>query len=148
MRLKARLRGAREQERRLARLERIASEPVQERALFAGAEIIAEDARARVHRRSGGLAVSIKVSREQAHYGPSASSGTVGLAGGGLSHGGVTVYIGPAAPDGFYGHMEEFGTIDTPAHPFMRPAIDAKRGAAFRAMANVIRAEFQKEGAR
>jgi HK97 gp10 family phage protein len=35
------------------------------------------------------------------------------------------VYVGPESPDGFYGHLVEFGTKDTAAKPFMRPAFDA-----------------------
>lgn len=35
------------------------------------------------------------------------------------------MYVGPAVPAGFYGHLVEFGTRKTSAQPFMRPAWDA-----------------------
>jgi HK97 gp10 family phage protein len=66
----------------------------------------------------------------------------VGLAGRGLSDGGMTVYVGPASPDGFYGHMIEFGTVNAPAYPFMRPAFDMAQGAALNAVTTVLRGQL------
>lgn len=44
----------------------------------------------------------------------------------------VEVYIGPAGGQGalFYASAQEFGTIITPAHPFMRPAWESDKTAA------------------
>ena len=43
---------------------------------------------------------------------------------------GVTIWIGPrtgpGGPDGWYGVFSEFGTINMPAHPFIRPAVDGR----------------------
>lgn len=137
------LSGGLELDRALTRLLKLATPEVGERALTAGAEVIADEARVLVHRISGELADSIGVSKQAAHYGPSAAAGTVGLAGGAVGSGAVTIFVGPAAPDGFYGHMEEFGTIHSPAHPFMRPAFDSKARQAEAAIAVVVRGEVK-----
>lgn len=43
---------------------------------------------------------------------------------------GLTIWIGPrtgpGGPDGWYGIFAEFGTINMPAHPFVRPAVDGR----------------------
>lgn len=99
-------------------------------AAFAGAEIVADEARRLVPVLSGNLRDSIIVSARP--IGGSAGAATVAL-GGGIT----VVFVGPStseSADGFYGHMIEFGTFKAAAHPFMTPAIENKRGAAQRVM--------------
>ena len=47
----------------------------------------------------------------------------------------------PAQPDrrGWYAHFVEFGTVRSPARPFMRPAFDAKQAEAMAAFGAYIR---------
>lgn len=125
------LRGAVELDRSLSRLLRAARPDVQERALRAGAEVIADEARTIVHRRSGQLADSIEVSTEAADDRS--------------AQGDVKVFAGPTLPDGFHGLFEELGTIDTPAHAFMRPAFDGQAGNAERAIADEVSAEIKRQ---
>ena len=51
------------------------------------------------------------------------------------------MYVGPAVPAGFYGHLVEFGTSRMAAQPFMRPAWDAKQREAL----DIIRSEMGNE---
>jgi HK97 gp10 family phage protein len=75
-------------------------DPRLEEALDLGRQAIASDARSRVHVDSGDLRDSIHVDDE---------------------------YIVAGDGDVFYGHYEEFGTVHSPAHPFMVPAAEANR---------------------
>jgi HK97 gp10 family phage protein len=75
-------------------------DPRLEAALHVGRQAIASEARARVHVASGELRDSIHVDGD---------------------------YIVAGDSDTFYGHFEEFGTVHSPAHPFMVPAAEARR---------------------
>lgn len=114
--------GVRELERKLGRIARLASPAVAEPALLAGGEVIAEEMRVRVRVLSGLTRDSIAVEVASWSFGSMAS--------------GVSVRIGPTKPDGFKAHWIEWGTDDTPAHPFMRPAYDSKGRAAIDAVAS------------
>lgn len=129
MRLKGRLSGGRELERKLKRLEALGRREVQQRALMAGGEPIAEGARRRVRRRSGQTAASITVS-DRAR---------------GVSAGGRPMaFVGPAWPEGFRGWWIEAGTIDTPAWPFMRTALEAHAGEALERIAASLKVELRR----
>ncbi len=58
---------------------------------------------------------------------------------------GIKIAMGVASGNGalFYGAFEEFGTIDTPAHPFMRPAWDAEAEATVNRIAESAMAEIK-----
>jgi len=139
MKLRMRIEGERELRRKLDRLAKGPRQAAVEQALRAGAEIIAERARANVAVRSGQLRDSIDVGTNLKHFGPVFADGMVGLGSGRVEGRGVAVYVGPTAPDGFYGHMVEFGTINAPAHPFMRPAFETSRAAAQQAIVAELR---------
>jgi len=55
----------------------------------------------------------------------------------------AVVGIGPYK-DGFYGWFQEFGTVNHSAQPFMRPAWDAKRDGAYRAIQEDLWAWIRK----
>lgn len=108
--------------RAFQRITNSVPDDVQRRALREGGKIVADMARSLVHVRSGNLRDSIIVS-DRALGGAFKMDTSI-------EGGGISVLVGPrsgGSPNGFYGHMEEFGTIDTPAHPFMTPAFDYTR---------------------
>jgi len=103
---------------------------VMKKAMMDAGEIVASDARSRVHKRHGGLQESIDVR-------PTLSPRQKRERGRGLKGPGtVEVFIGPTWPEGAHGHLVEFGTGirytksgksvgASPALPFMRPAWEA-----------------------
>lgn len=111
-------------DRQFAKLERGFGSNSLRQALFVAGTVIADEAKRLVPVRSGNLRDSIIVSFDKMNF--SRIEGTAP---------GLTVYVGPeqgrtARNDGFYGHMIEFGTVHSAAHPFMRPALDSKHGVA------------------
>jgi HK97 gp10 family phage protein len=67
----------------------------------AGAEMVARDAKARVHVRSGDLREAIHTDKQD--------EGT---------------YVVAGNTEVFYGHMEELGTSHSAPHPFLVPALE------------------------
>lgn len=60
-----------------------------------------------------------------------------------------TIYVGPRAGknrkyDGYYGNFVEYGTVNAPAQPFMRPAYEQTKGQAGPAAAKKIARYVQK----
>lgn len=109
-----------------------------DRALRAGGEIIADEARRLVPIDSGELRESIQVggdglnsSRQEVRQGRAVIS--------------VGPRQGPGYPDGFYAHMVEFGTVKMAAEPFMRPAVDNTRDEVDEAIADVLAGEIVKQ---
>ncbi len=90
-----------------SRLPEIAAElgPAVAEATAAGAELIAEDAKARVPVDSGRLqrAIHVEASPEGA-------------------------YVVAGDREAFYGHIVEHGSVNAPAHPFLVPALEENRG--------------------
>lgn len=64
----------------------------------------------------------------------------------------VEVYIGPVRQVGRmvlnYASLVEFGTFDTRAQPFMRPAWDRMKGIVHSTLARELTIEFEKAGRR
>lgn len=85
-------------------------------AVRAGAEVIRDEAAARVRKRTGALARSMTIDKA-----PHQRKGR------------VAYLIGPGKA-GFYGLFLELGTVKMPAHPFLVPAL---RAAAERAMQTI-----------
>jgi HK97 gp10 family phage protein len=77
-------------------------------ATRAVAERIEQEAKQRVHVNSGDLRDEIHVDREESKK----------------------YYVVAGDTDVFYGHMEEFGTRHSSAHPFLVPALEANRDTA------------------
>lgn len=103
----ARMSGADEIERALARLERRARGQVLGSATRAAAAVLRKEARRLAPRDTGVLrkAVAVRTNRRERN----AVSLTMGL-----------------RPEGFHGIFAEFGTSTQEARPFMRPAFQAK----------------------
>lgn len=62
----------------------------------------------------------------------------------------VEVYIGPAGGQGalFYASHQEFGTIVSPAHPFMRPAWEGSKQLVLGTIVSGLKVEVDKAAAR
>ena len=100
-------------------------------AITKAAQPIADEAKRRVHRRSGELAGSIRPNRAVLHRG-----------------GGMKVTVSAHGKPGRYAGPLEFGHAasgafengpDVPANPFLRPAFDAKKDEAYaRIVAGVL----------
>jgi HK97 gp10 family phage protein len=112
--------GFRELDRMLAKLQGGIPEAKLRAALHAGGELIAAEARRIVPVDTGTLRDSIAVTddRDARIYGK-------------VNAPGVSVYVGPVGStedgDVYYAKFQEFGWLDNPGTPFMRPAIAAKR---------------------
>lgn len=127
--------GYRELEVKLNRLTNSVPEHLQKQVLHDAAKIVADEARRLVPIDSGNLRDSITVS-ETAFGG----AFKMNMA---LESAGLKVFIGPStggSPDGFYGHMVEFGTVHMTAQPFMRPAFDHTRAEVQKRLGDDLRA--------
>jgi HK97 gp10 family phage protein len=127
--------GAGELEDALRTLEPKVAKRVGGRALKAAGELIADQARTRVPVDTGRLEDSITVSLTTAKSGE--RRGVIGFKRG---HGSRIA------------HLVEYGTVKTPAQPFIRPAIDDKAEDAIALMGGMlwrgIEAEARKKGKR
>jgi hypothetical protein len=47
-----------------------------------------------------------------------------------------------------YASFAEYGTIDTPAHPYLRPAWEREKGAVMEILTRELKVEFDKTAAR
>ncbi len=142
MRTAVTIEGLRELDAALAELPRTIAKNATKRALAKAAEPIAEEAKRLVPVDSGLLRNSIAISTKLKNKVGRAEFSAV-LRGGGSRAEAVAamrdarraagapsfaeIYIGPAWPKGFYGTFVEFGTSDTAAQPFMRPAWDSQK---------------------
>ena len=147
--------GFRELERALAELPKATGRNVLRRTLTKAAQPIAEKARELVPVDQGDLKQSISVSARIKNKVGNAEFAAAMRAGLGKAaavramrdarraDGGsfAEMFVGPAVPQGFYGHLVEFGTRRTTAQPFMRPAWDAEQRAAL----DIIKAELGNE---
>lgn len=62
---------------------------------------------------------------------------------------GVTIVTGPTGrQEGGYGAFQEFGTVNMPANPFMRPAADSQGQGVIDEVADILREEVMKSAAR
>lgn len=130
--------GFKELDAALGELPKATARNVLKRTLEKAAEPIAQRARELVPVDSGDLRDSITVSARlknkvgNAEYsaamrqglGKAAAVQALRDARRGANGSFAEVYIGPAVPKGFYGHLVEFGTSRMAAEPFMRPAWD------------------------
>lgn len=110
------------------------------RALRAGGQPIADTASRAAPERRGVLSLSIVVSptlnRREKRAKLKASESEM--------------YVGPAGGAGatYYASHVEFGTIDTRAQPYMRPAWEGQKETALRVIAEALRVEVAKAAAR
>lgn len=155
--LEIKIDGMAELEKALGELPVKLERNVMRGALRAGAKVIADEARRKAPRDDGDLQKSIRVSSRVVRGQP-----TVTVKAGGAKKGEYDV---------FYAHMVERGTTahfikpkkakslffaglahkvakhpGAKKHPFMRPALDTKAGAALEAVKAYIRKRLTKEG--
>lgn len=137
-----RVSGFKELDAALAELPRAVAKGALTRTLRKAAEPIAEEARRLVPVDTGDLRDSIAVSakiKNRAGAAEFAAAMRAGLGKGaavqamrdarrvaGQDYSAV-MHVGPSVPKGFHGHLVEFGTVDTPIQPFMRPAWDSQK---------------------
>ena len=122
-------------DRKLAAIGNAVSPPVVKAALLEGGEVIAEEARRLAPVLTGQLQASIIVTFDLGGLNLSRVSERRWL---------TTVYVGPERRQGFYGHMVEFGTEHSAAHPFMRPALDNTRDEVRQVIANRLWVSIKK----
>lgn len=105
--------GFRELDRQLARMQQNTSRGEIGKLLRKGANVIAREERQLIHVRSGRMRKSITVTTRPGFDVPEIGRDPA-------------IYIGPRRGAGSRAHLLEFGTIHSAAHPFVRPALDAK----------------------
>lgn len=135
------LTGFRELERALSELPRATGKNVLRRIARGALEPLADAAAAAAPEQSGRLSFSISVSEQRtsrARWQRMASAS------------GIAMAMGPAGGLGVlpYAAFAEFGTIDTPPHPFMRPTWDAGGVGALEYVKANLGAEIARAAAR
>lgn len=106
--------GAKEMERLLKELGPRVAITVADKALRAGAKPIVQEAKRLVRKRTRDLEKSITAVIDRRHQKPNERQ----------------ILLGYRQPTSRRAHFEEFGRAGQPAHPHMRPAMDAKVGEA------------------
>jgi HK97 gp10 family phage protein len=125
-----RIEGVDKTDATLRRLEGVSRKGVAERALLAGAHVLAAEAKRLVRVDEGELRDDITVSN----------------AAEGATRSEPAAYVGPTSKTDWRAHFEEFGTVDQAAHPFIRPAFDGSAARqAKRAIAEVLATEIDKQ---
>lgn len=152
--------GFKELDAALAQLPKAAAKATLLRALSKAAQPIADHAQAKAPVLTGELRDSIVVSTRLANSVGKREFHEVMKAGGTRKEAGAAlraargtlqgasfavVYVGPtqarSKADGIKRHAQEFGTVNHPPHPYMRPAWDAEQGVAL----DIIRRELGNE---
>ncbi len=119
------VKGDKELMRRLRALPGATAGLYLNKAISAGAELVALEASQRAPRRTGRLASHIDVDLVKE---------------GGLS---AEVAVGPGKP-AWYGIFPEIGTKQAPAQPYLRPALDESKGDVERAISGVLRQSLMR----
>lgn len=138
----SRVEGVRETLEALGEFPKATGRNVVRRALKTAAEPVAVVARSYAPRDHGDLAASIQVTtqltRRQRQSRPKENE--------------VEVYVGPTrAPERMvlnYASFVEFGTIDTSAQPYLRPAWERMNGVVQTIFARELTVEYEKAAAR
>lgn len=134
------LEGLEQTNANLLELSKATSRNVLKRVLLAAGEPVANAAAQLAPTKTGRLAFSLSVStqltRRQRQARPKENE--------------AEAYIGPAGGNGAlnYASFTEFGTIDTPANPFMRPAWESNRGIALGLIHSGLIREVDRAAAR
>ncbi len=122
MRPTFRISGFKELERKLARMARTFSERRNKQTARQGAEILLGEMQSLVAVRTGALRDSLAIVENDA-----------------------TVMVGPVRGGaGSRAHFVEFGTVNMPAQPFIRPAFDNIEGQVTSKIASTLSAEIDK----
>lgn len=136
-----RVTGFAELEEALNNLKRTTAKNVVRRVLRAAAEPIADQAASLAPVSSGRLSFSVTVSTQGTRRAQWKKAGGPGA---------VVVAVGPSGGTGVlnYATFVEFGTVDTPAEPYMRPAWDSGKFRALEGIGTGLRIEIDKAIAR
>jgi HK97 gp10 family phage protein len=121
------LEGFKELEKALAELPKATGKNVLRRIAKAALESMADAAAAKAPADQGPLSFSISVSEKRTRRAKGGGARLVGGKWRSAASEGIEVAMGPAAGLGtlYYATHVEFGTVDAPAQPYMRPAWDA-----------------------
>jgi len=139
--MKVKLEGFRELEEALSRLPKATGRGVLRRIAKGALKPIADQASSGAPRRSGKLAVGIAVSEKRTRR---ASKQVPKM----KASEGVQMFMGPTSGSLAYAAFTEFGTVDTPAQPFMRPAWDGGATGALDYVKENLKAEIDKATAK
>lgn len=160
--------GLKELDARLGQLTKATARNVLRRVLVKAGQPIADAAKAIVHRDTGELHDSITVSSRIKNTTGNAEYNAVMRDGGTKEEAGAAlrearaasrgtgsfaeVQVGPAQArtkqDAIKRIVEEFGSVDRPPHPYMRPAWEAKKGEALNVIKRELGGEIDKAVAR
>jgi HK97 gp10 family phage protein len=143
MELKVSFEGLKELEQAFDLLPRRVGVKAASKAVREGAKIIQKAARANVPVDTGNLRRSISVKVLNKRRDALEVAAIIGPATGYVSKRGKNA--GKKVGDGFYGFFVEYGTKDTKAQPFMRPAYDENVQAAQQAIVDVIGEAIERE---
>ena len=141
MAAKVKLEGFRELEKALRELPKSTGKATLRRVARGALEPLAARAAALAPERTGRLGFSIAVSEKRTRRARKEE---------GKRPDGITMSMGPAAGLGTlnYAAFDEFGTIDTPPQPYMRPAWDAGASGALDYVKENLAAEIGKSADR
>ncbi len=128
MTLKFKITGGKELDQALKAIGPKFEKRIAKSAVRAGANVILKDARLRAPQRTGTLKKSLRVVARSKRVGDAVVS-VVTRAGKKWTAKGMNAWYAPKV---------EYGTKDTPARPFLRPALDTKAAEAIKAMSQMI----------
>lgn len=154
--------GLKELEQALMELPKATGRNVVARALTKAGKPIVDAAKAKAPEDTGALRQSIQIIVRKRMRNPSLVYAVIGPAMGEYrqlktpvayvrgwrANAGVKRTYQVGGTPGVYGLFVEFGTIDTPAHPFMRPAWQANGGVALEIIQTELANEIEKARAR
>jgi len=132
---KLKVEGLRELERALAELPKATAKNTLKRTLKLAAQPIADHAQRLAPRDTGGLAEGIMVTTKKPKKHKSKGRAF------------AEIYIGPKARS-VNAVPQEFGTVNHPAQPFMRPAWDAEKETSLDIIKNELGGQITKAAAR
>ena len=116
------------------------------KAMASGAAVIRDEARRLAPKDTGEMARDIMIKRAKQTKGSNGFEYQVFVRTGKKSR--LAGKKRNVSRDSFYWRFQEFGTSKMPAHPFMRPAFDAKKEAAVEAIRDRLAAEIENEAAK
>lgn len=115
------------------------------RAVSSGAAVVRNEARRRARKDTGEMAKDVQIKRERDTKGAMSATYSVFVRSGKKSR--LSGKSRDVQKDSFYWRFLEFGTSKMPAHPFMRPAFEAKRMQALEAIQAKLDEGVQKAAA-
>lgn len=138
MRVTFKVEGLKELERALLQLKTATAKRLMRKVLMAAAQPVADDAyglapddpSTQGRDLKASIGVGTQLSKRQRRLARR------------MSRSGVEVYVGAGAMP--HAHLQEFGTVNHPAHPFMRPAWDSNKDGVMESVKAGAWAEIEK----